>query len=92
VCPKDRRAVVGRIGVVWHELRGTCVEGHDAVAEESIGTQAACDAHYDAEDAFAGGYAPDFGWGTDCVHCGGCSAIRGSPEEGCWVVERPVED
>lgn len=51
---EHRRAVVGGIGVVRHEFGGTRVEGHDTVAEEGVGAETACDAHDDAEDAFAG--------------------------------------
>lgn len=80
------RAVVGRIGVVWHEFGGACVEGHDAVTEKGIRAQAACNARYDAEHAFAGGYASEFGWGADCVHLGGYS-VRGfaqASKRGFW--------
>lgn len=95
---EDWCRVVGRIGVVWYEARGACVEGHDAVAEERVGAETDCGAGDDAEDAFGDGDFADCGWGADCVHCGGWwegeekeerSMGRWAFEGEDWEVESP---
>lgn len=51
---EQRGAEVGRGRVVGHELGAARVEGQYGVAEQGVGSEAACDADEDAEGALAG--------------------------------------